>query len=386
MHVVVVGAGVVGASIAVELARRGAAVTLVDKSAPGSGTSSTSYAWVNANNKNPQGYFDLNLAGLRAHHELSNAHQGNWLGTSGHLEFATDEAHRSELRARAERLGRRNYPVEEVDVSRARELVPDLLVPEDCDTLMFFPGEAHCFPALYLAFMLRQARDLGVTLVSGVGVEGLSPHGDAARVTLGDGSQLIADRVVSAVGRWTRELVSLAGVRFQMAEFEEPGDLTVGYLAITNPLPASLPRIVTSPWLNLRPEGGGRLMLQALDLDATADPSDVPGPASGVAKEFTARLQAVLDHTSGASISQLHVGQRAMPADGYTAVGPVPAQPWLYVVATHSGVTLAPLLGGGVAAELFGATEPLFSEFRPDRLVGDLAVSAPATPRKPGEQ
>ena len=59
--------GVVGVSIAVRLAQRGASVTLVDQAWPGSGTSSTSYAWINSHNKQPDSYYALNLAGMRAH-------------------------------------------------------------------------------------------------------------------------------------------------------------------------------------------------------------------------------------------------------------------------------------------------------------------------------
>ena len=56
MDVVVIGAGVIGVSVAVELARRGAKVTIVESEWPGAGTSSTSYAWVNSNSKEPVSY------------------------------------------------------------------------------------------------------------------------------------------------------------------------------------------------------------------------------------------------------------------------------------------------------------------------------------------
>ena len=46
MHVVVVGAGVVGSAVALRLAGNGARVTLLDAREPGAGTSSTSFAWI----------------------------------------------------------------------------------------------------------------------------------------------------------------------------------------------------------------------------------------------------------------------------------------------------------------------------------------------------
>lgn len=232
-------------------------------------------------------------------------------------------------------------------------------MPENWESGVFFPQEVHCYPSLYLGYLLGQADRLAVTVLTGVAVTGLvaseleSP-GQEARVVLSDGTTLSADRVVSAAGRWTNQIAGLAGVPLPMVEFQQPGDVTVGYLAITNPLPVSMNRLITSPWLNVRPAGGGRLLLQALDVDATADPTQVPDVDSDVAEELLSRLRAVLKNTEGARVAELQVGQRAMPRDGLSVIGKPMAAPWLYIVATHSGVTLAPVLGSGVAREIFG--------------------------------
>lgn len=384
MKVVVLGAGMVGLSIAVSLASRGAEVTVLDKSAVGAGTSASSYAWVNSNNKSPHSYFELNLAGMRAHRTLMGK-TGNWLDQNGHVEFATSPSHRSELGVRVSSLAQHGYGAERISSTRARELVPGLVVPVDCDTVAFFPEEAHCYPSLYLAFMLDQAVSLGVTVQPNTVIRSVEAHGDGARVTLGDGHVLSADRVVAAVGRWTNEVTERVGLPPFVLDFSMPGDATVGYLAITEPLPVSLRRLVTSPHLNVRPDGGGRLRLQALDLDSTADPGEVPSIGSATGREFVSRLRALLEHTDDARLCRLQVARRAMPVDGHSVIGSDPDAPWLYVVATHSGVTLAPLLGDGVASEIFGEELALFDDFRPNRLRGDVnhLVSAP---REPGQQ
>ncbi|MGB3682362.1 MAG: FAD-dependent oxidoreductase, partial [Rubrobacteraceae bacterium] len=49
LRVAVIGAGIVGASVAFRLSQGGARVWLVDKAEPASGTTSASFAWVNAN-------------------------------------------------------------------------------------------------------------------------------------------------------------------------------------------------------------------------------------------------------------------------------------------------------------------------------------------------
>src|SRR5207248_11491239 len=62
---VIVGAGIVGAALADQLAaRRGGDVVLIDRSRPGSGTSRTSFGWLNANKKQPRAYFDLSVEAM----------------------------------------------------------------------------------------------------------------------------------------------------------------------------------------------------------------------------------------------------------------------------------------------------------------------------------
>jgi hypothetical protein len=51
-------------------------------------------------------------------------------------------------------------------------------------------------------------------------------------------------------------------------------------------------------------------------------------------------------------------------------------------VATHSGVTLAPLL----MDEVFGEESPLLSTFRPTRFTDGTAGPTPTPARRPGQQ
>ena len=61
-----------GASIAYHLARRGNVnVTLLEKSAPASGATRDSFAWINSTfSKEPQHYYNLNLQGIAAWRRL----------------------------------------------------------------------------------------------------------------------------------------------------------------------------------------------------------------------------------------------------------------------------------------------------------------------------
>ena len=64
VRVAVVGAGVLGASTAAHLARRGAAVTLLTDAGPASGASGRSLSWLNSAGRYPPAYHRLRMLGL----------------------------------------------------------------------------------------------------------------------------------------------------------------------------------------------------------------------------------------------------------------------------------------------------------------------------------
>jgi glycine/D-amino acid oxidase-like deaminating enzyme len=75
-----------------------------------------------------------------------------------------------------------------------------------------------------------------------------------------------------------------------------------------------------------------------------------------------------LPDLAGAAIEQVTLGYRVMPADEYPIIGFAEACPNLYVVATHSGVTLAPVIGELAAIEILdGIQQPQLAHYRPSR-------------------
>src|ERR671910_3732228 len=107
LKVAVIGAGIVGSSVAYWLSEGGAEVVMIDGAEPGSGTTSTSFAWINANNKLPRDYFELNVAGMREHERLRDEIGGDWLHATGNLIWAEEQ---QDLEERVERLRSWSYP------------------------------------------------------------------------------------------------------------------------------------------------------------------------------------------------------------------------------------------------------------------------------------
>lgn len=384
MKIVVIGAGVVGMAVAAELGQRGHAVDVLEAGSLGSGTSRTSFAWINSNGKSPRPYFDLNFLGLQK--ITVEGAESDWFVPSGHVEWASTDGHKSDLRTRVERLQEYDYPVEWISAATARELGPALKVDDSADTIAWFPTEGYVYPALLLVELNRRAQAAGVAIRYRSKVVGVSSASSGMTVTTEGGSAYEADLVVSCVGRWTEELTSFVGPRVPMVSTAEIGGAGVGYLATTGPIAVDYRQLLSASELNVRPAGGGRFLLQSTVLDADADSASATGLDHRVAQELRARFARMFVNAEDAVIESFVVGQRAMPADGLPVVGMVDPGVPFYAVATHSGVTLSLGLGSWVADEIEGARVPHLDPFRPARLLDPEAVYRAPVPRLPGEQ
>jgi len=88
---VVIGAGVMGASIAYRLAQADAAVMVLEAKRIGGGTSGISFVWTNAHKKSPKPYHDLNVAGVKAHAALAAEFGATpWWHGGGSLEWEAE--------------------------------------------------------------------------------------------------------------------------------------------------------------------------------------------------------------------------------------------------------------------------------------------------------
>ena len=99
-------------------------------------------------------------------------------------------------------------------------------------------------------------------------------------------------------------------------------------------------------------------------------PNDFPTPA--LAQEHANRMLAVAARFApkiqGAMAENVHIGWRPLPIDGHPVIGASPNRKDVYIAIMHSGVTLAPIVGQRVAAELLSAEESADLEpYRPDR-------------------
>ena len=72
-NIVIIGAGLIGATLAFQLARSGRAVTVVEAGLPAQAASGRSFGWINASFALSEAHFALRVAGMAAHERLARA-------------------------------------------------------------------------------------------------------------------------------------------------------------------------------------------------------------------------------------------------------------------------------------------------------------------------
>jgi len=363
---VVIGAGVLRASVAATLAGAGTQVTLLDQDRPGRATSRWSFAWLNSNDKEPRPYHDLNQAGIRAWVELAPDLDGAaWYRPVGHVELAASAAGGAELADRVRRLAGWGYPARLIDAARASQTEPSLRPAATGDAAAFFPGEGYLLTGPLIERLVARATSRGASVLTGEQgrVVGLA----RGRVSTASGAVLEADEVVCCAGRWVPGLAALAGAAcpVPLVSWDTPGATAPGLVVRVGPVGAAGPvRVVHAPDVCLRPHPGGLLHLEAPD--AAVDLHTPEPELRSWAAELLRRARRTVSGLDDARVIQSRVCVRPMPADGVSIVGRLPGAGGLYVAVTHSGVTLAAHLARLIATELTTGTPPAdLAPYRP---------------------
>jgi len=360
--VAVIGLGIVGASAVYAAAWAGAHVLALDAGTPGSGTSGSSFAWLNSVRKEPDAYHHLNAAGMTAHRDLSRELGGDaGYHDGGSLEWAdSDEAER-ELRERVHRLASRGYPAEWISRERATELEPGLAIPDQVREVAFFAADAWLDAPRLIGRLLAAAAARGAEVRDGQAVRSLRTRDNRVEAAVVGDGEVAARSFLVCVGPATQAFLEPLGVAI-------PVGRVPGLLAVTSRPAGALGRVVHAPGIHLRPDAGGGLLLGAEDVDTLAANSGSPASLSALLLERAAR---VFPAARPLRIVDSRIGVRPMPGDRHTIAGRIPgfANGWL--IATHSGITLGPLLGRLLADEIVrDKPSSTLAPFRPDRFQG----------------
>jgi sarcosine oxidase subunit beta len=345
--VIVIGAGVQGASLAFHLAERGARVIVVERSAVAAGATGRSSGLV------------------RMHYHLLAETQLAWAsfpyfrdwaarvgGECGFTQtgFLWMEPADGEARLRANVAAHRALGIETsvVDADDIRRIAPALVVADD-EVAAYEPESGYADPSGTTAGLMRAARDRGATLVRGAAVTAIPVTGGRVTGVQTTQGAYAAPVVVNAAGGWAARVAALVGLEIPVTVWRHD----TGYVGVPAMVARPLPVVIDNPNAQyLRPEGASLALIgledeNGLDGDPDRDTAEAePGFAERVTERVIRRIPALADGT----FQSAHSGQDGLTPDQRPILGQ--AGPDGFVLdCGHSGTGFktAPAVGLGMA-------------------------------------
>ncbi|MBX3582575.1 MAG: FAD-binding oxidoreductase [Rhizobiaceae bacterium] len=352
-RVLVVGGGIIGASVAWHLIRSGCAVTIVDSGQGGGLATRHSFAWINASWGNPEWYFHFRRRSMAGWRRLQDAIPKLDVSWSGGLLWDLPPA---ELASYAQEHARWGYGIREVGRQEALAIEPGLKEPPEL--ALHVPEEGMLEPlattqALLAATISNGARLLGDTEATLLTLA----NGRVTGIETPTGERLEADETVVCAGVDTSRLLEIAGL--PMALDAPPGLIAHS----TRSDKKLLNGLVMTPDFHVRQTHEGRLII-GTDF-AGGDPQ---GRDSEMATALLDGVKAMVRGSDDLDLDVITVGYRPTPRDGYPAIGRPKGADGIYVAVLHSGITLAPIVGELAARELAtGVRDPDLAPYDPNR-------------------
>lgn len=247
---------------------------------------------------------------------------------------------------------------EVLDADATRDLEPAL--GPGVEGGVFFPDEAHCDPAAYVAAEATRALERGARFVPHADVVGIDPSGRGRTTVLTTQGAFRADEVVVAAGAWSRTLAFSIGHRIPL----QPGkgytvDLTAGDREpLARPLMLQEARIAVTPL-------HGRLRL--------AGTMELSGIDTSIDRRRIAAIHragvSMMPGWSDAPVQRMWAGMRPCTPDGLPLIGRLGQGSRITLATGHAmlGLTLAPLTGLQVADVLDGTVDDDVAAMDPTR-------------------
>ncbi len=345
--VIIVGAGVQGASLAYHLACRGATVVVVERSTVAAGATGRSSGLV------------------RMHYDLAAEASLAWASypwfrdwparVGGDCGFVRTGFLWLESRAEAGLL-RANVAMQRglgietsvVEADEIRRLAPMLAVAEG-DVAAYEPGSGYADPAAVATGFLRAARDRGARLVQGAEVTAIRVASGAVTGVDTLRGSYSAPAIVNAAGAWAARVAGLVGLDLPVQVWRHD----TAFLGAPPAVPIPFPVVIDHPnSLYFRPEGTELVLVGLEDENAIGDSPDrdtsdaAPGFSERVVERVVGRIPGLVDGT----FRSAHSGQDGITPDQRPILGPAgPAGFFLDCGHSGTGFKTAPAIGLGMA-------------------------------------
>lgn len=370
-HVAIVGAGIIGVSIAWHLARSGIKVSVIDKGKPGMGCTQGAFAMLIAGHADGPEHFNA-LYGVavqdwrRLQAEIGEPLPIQWGGTAN---WALPGEPAKALETERRRLQSWGVDARAIDADTLAKLCPGL-VPGTFGAGNYLPEQGAVDVMGAFTVLYHQCLRKGVTFHNAA-IDAISTDAAGKAHIVAGGAAIAADTIVIAAGAGSTAVAASAGVKV-------PLDLVSGTLAHTKPLPQILPCVLNGPGGSIKQNPDGRIVT-GLDYAPGADGKDI---SEAYGRTLLAHAAAMVPALRNAELDFMTLGYVPIPAEGQQPIVGYCARPGnLYVAAMMSGVTMAPLMGRLIATEIAEDTRlDLLAPYRPHRFNPQWTQAADRAP------
>lgn len=361
--VMVLGGGVLGVSSALELAKRGARVTLVTEAALCSGASGRSLSWLNSAGERTLPYHALRMAGIDRYRTLFARNPAcDWLRFDGGLFWAADDAAGTRARHAYERA--HGYDSHLVEAASVPAVDPQVNANALAEVAIANPGEGWVSLPHLIAFLAQQFRALGGEVIEHAGkATVLTEQQRACGIRSELRGEFRADAVLVACGPWTPEVVAPLGVTI-------PNGSPVSMLVVSQPTAHGLKVVMNTPRAAVRPNPGSTLAVDHdwYEEELKQQPDGSYTIAESVIETLMHEAGALLTDSTPLKADNWKIGPKPIPGDGNPVLGELEKVPGCFVAFTHSGATLALIVGELLADEIVsGEKHPMLATFRAER-------------------
>lgn len=365
----IIGAGVMGLSLAYELAGHGLQVALVDRQEPGHEAS-----WAGAGILPPAvrragDHAFVQLAGLSATLHAAWADQlreetaiDTGFRRCGGLYVARDEAGLVGLNLQAGYWADLGIPHRRLEPSELHTLEPalaDALGHTACRQAYLLPDEAQVRNPWHLAALRAACARRGVRVLPSTEVHGFDRQGDrilAARTAAGP---ISADRFCLAAGAWSARLLAEWGCELPLVPVR-------GQIVLLAGPPGLLTRIVNEGSRYLVPRGDGHVLIGSTEERVGFDKRTTAEAVADLLRLATELVPAL----RSVAVERAWAGLRPCTPDLQPYLGAVPGLTNAFVATGHfrSGLQLSPATAVVVGQAIRGITPEIdLSPFSPVR-------------------
>ncbi len=369
---VVIGGGVVGSAIAYYLARRGIRPVLVERGAPGAGTSSAAGGAVALLTKTPGTKLEMALRSLSLYDEIVRQFEIDFeFHVNGSIMVAQTEEQLESLTHRAEKLRLSGPTIEILDTSATRDYMPAL--NENVVGAAISEADASLNPLLLVGAYQHEARKLGAETLLYTEVIAIETQGGRVRDVVTSQGRIATATVVNASGVWAKEIASMVGVELPIVPRK-------GEIVVTQAAPPVLKGELFSasylisketPGVSLADWLAGHVPRGQLQVGIAANQTQRGNILIGSTRQFAGfdtrstfrGLQALVrqmvelvPHVAEMHLIRAYAGLRPSTPDGLPIIEASPGVSGFFVAAGHEGdgIALSPVTGEMIAGLVAG--------------------------------